>query len=58
MQHYIPKKIGCTHACLTAILAINIPPAARKTPLSYTPGIAGEARLPEASNVESDHPQK
>ncbi len=25
MQHYIPKNVGCTHACLTAILAMNFP---------------------------------
>ena len=25
MQHPLPKKVGCTHACVTAILAMNSP---------------------------------
>ena len=25
MQHPLPKKVGCTHACVTAILSMNSP---------------------------------
>ena len=25
MQHPLPKKVGCTHACVTVILAMNSP---------------------------------
>lgn len=43
MQHPLPKKVGCTHACVTVILAMNSPPTSSETPLLYTPGI--EARI-------------
>ena len=44
MQYHIPKKVGCTHACLTAILAVNFPPTAWKTPLAYAPSITAKIR--------------